>query len=214
MNQRERKLTLLLGLCTGVLVIAFFVLVVFPKYQELDKKADEATKAKNKAEAELAAAEKLDPKDIERRLTNLKCRIPSTLELSNVINRVDEIAVANKLVWLQGTPEDISTLTAGTAPAQGQTNTIAPQLDRHDFSIIVRGAMPDFVRFMSDLTDTSIGRIIVINNLDVQFKNEESADSIEATLKLQVVGWKLGADIGSERCVEVEDNEVTPSKDE
>lgn len=204
MNARERRLSLILSLCVGVLLIAFFAMVIYPKYKEMDKKADEATTAKNKAEAALNAAKKLDPEDITTRLSNLKARIPSGLELPNAINRFDDIADANNLIWIQGTPEDVSTIAANgaTAPVAGQSNIIAPQLDRHDFTIVVKGQMPDFIRFMADMTDESIGRIIVINSLDVQFKTDEEVDAIEATLKLQVIGWDQGGNIDSKGCLD------------
>lgn len=206
MNSRERRLSLILSLCVGVLLIAFFAMVIYPKYKEMDKKADEATTAKNKAEAALKAAEKLVPEDIAKELNNLKAKIPNGFELPNAINRFDEIADANKLIWKQGTPEDVSTIseTGQAAPVAGQSNIIAPQLDRHDFTIVVEGQMSDFIRFMADMTDESIGRIIVINSLDVQFKNDEEAGNIEATLKLQVIGWDQGGDIDSKGCLDSE----------
>lgn len=215
MNAREKKLGMMLGICVGVLVLAFFALVIFPKYQDLSAKASAANEAKEKAEAELAAAKilKKNQKDIERRLANLQCRIPQSLELSNVINRIDEIAVADKLDWVQGTPEDVTTLNAQgeTTVSQGQTNTIAPQLDRHDFSIVVEGNKENLIKFMNDLTDMNIGRIIVINNLDLQFDKDKGPDAVNATMKLQVVGWDKGANISSEKCVDVPEDATSAS---
>ncbi|HQZ14754.1 MAG TPA: hypothetical protein PLT55_02825, partial [Acidimicrobiia bacterium] len=185
----------------GVLLIAFFAMIIYPKYTELDTKADEATAAKNVAEAQLSAAKKLDPVEIDKRLGNLRARIPSTLAISNVIVRVTERAVNSNLVWLQGTPVDESAeAVANAAPTAGQDATLAPQLTRYDFSIVVKGQMTDFIKFMSDLTDKSLGRIVVINSMDVQFKTDEGPDAIEATLKLQVLGWDQGAEIGSDGC--------------
>lgn len=213
MNARERRLSLILSACVGVLLIAFFAMVIYPKYQEMDKKADEATAAKNKAEAALKAAKQLDPEDISKRLSNLKARIPNGFELPNAINRFDEIATTNNLIWLQGTPEDVSTIAANgaTAPVAGQSNIVAPQLDRHDFTIVVRGQMPDFIHFMADMTDKSIGRIIVINSLDVQFKTDEGPDAIEATMKLQVIGWDKGGVIDSNGCLESDSSSKSDS---
>ena len=205
MKAREKTLTLLLSLCIGVLLIAFFAMIIFPKYQEMDKKADEATAAKNRAESALAAAKKLDPDEISKQLSNLKARIPSSFELPNATFRIGEVAEANNLLWKQGTPEDQSTVAAPTgaaAPTAGQTNIIAPQLTRYDYTIVVEGQMTDFIKFMSDVTDKGIGRIIIINSLDVQFNNDEGVGVIEATLKLQVVGWDKGADIGSDGCTD------------
>jgi len=213
MNAREKRLGLILTACVGVLLIAFFAMIVYPKYTELSEKADQATSAKNAAEAQLAAAKKLDPEDIDKRLGNLRARIPSTLAISNVIVRVTERAVNSNLVWLQGTPVDESAeAVANAAPTAGQTATLAPQLTRYDFSIVVKGQMPDFIKFMSDLTDTSIGRIIVINSMDIQFKSDEGPEAIEATLKLQVLGWDQGAEISADGCTKV-DGEVISGED-
>ncbi len=209
MQQREKKLGLLLAICVGVLVLAFFAMIIYPKYTELSDKADEATRAKNAAEAQLAAAKKLDPEDIDKRLGNLRSRIPSTLAISNVIVRVTERAVNSNLVWLQGTPVDESAeAVANAQPTAGQDATLAPQLLRFDFSIVVKGQMPDFIKFMADLTDKSIGRIIVINSMDIQFKSDEGPDAIEATLKLQVLGWDQGAEIGADGCTRVDGTSV------
>lgn len=205
MKARERKLTVLLSICVGVLILAFFAMIIYPKYTDLSKEADEATTAKNKAEAELAAAKKLDPDEIDKRLRNLKARIPASFELSNAIVRVGERARESNLIWSQGTPIDQSAVADPNAAVQnagGQTSTIAPQLTRYDFTIVVEGQITDLIKFMSDLTDKSIGRVIIINSLDVQFKNDEGPDKIEATLKLQVVGWDKGADIESQGCTE------------
>ena len=207
MNKRERKLSFLLIICVGVLLLAFFAMVILPQYQAMSKKADEATVAKNNAEKALKTAQELKKKEknITTRLANLKARIPSSLELSNVINRIGERAVQNNLQWLQGTPETTAVATpaavADPAAVQGDAQAIteAPQLNRHDFSIIVQGSMDDFIQFMADLTDKSIGRIIVINSLDVQFQSGKQL--IQATLKLQVIGWDQGADIGSDGCI-------------
>jgi Tfp pilus assembly protein PilO len=209
MNDRQKRLKAMLGVCIGLLILAVFAWVVYPKYNDLSEKADAATKAKNESVATLKKAQKLDPKDINARLANLQARIPSSLELPNVINRIDDLAVANNLIWLQGTPEDVAatngTTTVTTVPnGTGQSATAAPQLDRHDFSIVVRGSMPDFLKFMAGMTDKSIGRIIVINALDVTYKTDQGPDVIEATLKLQVVGWKEGSNIDSKGCTEVD----------
>ena len=201
MNAREKRLSLILTACVGVLLIAFFAMIIYPKYTELDKKADEATTAKIAAEAQLKAAKQLDEPEIDKQLGNLRARIPSTLAISNVIVRVTERAVNSNLTWLQGTPVDESAeAVANAAPTAGQNATLAPQLTRYDFSIVVKGQMLDFVKFMSDLTDKSIGRIIVINSMDIQFKNDEGPEAVEATLKLQVLGWDKGAEIGSDGC--------------
>lgn len=203
MKARERKLTLILSVCLVVLFVAMYILVVVPKLSDMNTKASDAEKAKNQAEAALSAAEKLDPKDIDKRLGNLKARIPSSIEISNLTYRISEKAVANNLIWLQGDAKTITTDTATAAPATGQTNTLAPNLTTNDLTIVVRGQMPDFIRFMSDLTDKSIGRVIVINSADVQFKTDEGPDSIEATLKLEVIGWQDGGDINSDGCAKV-----------
>ena len=97
MNSREKRLSLILTACVGVLLIAFFAMIIYPKYTELDTKADEATAAKNVAEAQLSAAKKLDPVEIDKRLGNLRARIPSTLAISNVIVRVTERAVKSRM---------------------------------------------------------------------------------------------------------------------
>ena len=200
MNAREKRLSLILTACVGILLIAFFAMIIYPKYLDLNEKANQATSAKNVAEKQLSAAQKLNPKQIDKRLGNLRARIPSSLAISNVIVRVTERAVNSNLIWLQGTPVDESASVEEADPTAGQDATLAPQLTRHDFSIVVKGEMPDFIRFMSDLTDKSIGRIIVINAMDVQFKSDEGPDTIEATLKLQVLGWDQGAEIGPDGC--------------
>ena len=203
MNARERRLSLILSLCVGVLLIAFFAMVIYPKYKEMDKKADEATTAKNKAEAALKAAEKLDPEDINTRLSNLQARIPSGLELPNAISRFDDIADAKlDLATRYSRRCKYDCSHRSNCSGCGSNNIIAPQLDRHDFTIVVKGQMPDFIRFMADMTDESIGRIIVINSLDVQFKTDEEVDAIEATLKLQVIGWDQGGKIDSKGCLD------------
>lgn len=199
--KKNSKLTLLLGLCVGVLIFAFFAMVIYPKYSDLSAKADEATKAQNKAKAQLKAARALDEDDINTRLANLQARIPSSLELPNVILRLDELATSNNLIWLQGTPEDVSVTQNGEVVDPGQSATEAPQLDRYDFSIVVRGTMTDFLKFVHGMTDQSIGRIIVITALDVQFNAQDGPEAIEATLKLEVIGWKDGATIDSSGCI-------------
>lgn len=201
MNTRERKLTSILLLCVGVLLIAFFALIIFPQYQEMSEKADVATEAKNAADAKLAKAEALkkDEKEIKTRLTNLKAKIPSSIEIPNLLIRLDERAAANNLTWLQGDSQDTSTLAASSETAAAQPNTLAPQLTRYDFTMLLQGSLTDLTKFMAELTDKSIGRIIVINNVDIQFKTE---GTIEATLKLQIIGWDKGADIGREGCTE------------
>ncbi|MFN8016390.1 MAG: hypothetical protein U0R17_07295 [Acidimicrobiia bacterium] len=213
MNEKEKKYTLVLAVVTGFLIIVFFAMIIWPKFQDMQSKADEATKAKNAAEAKLKMAKGLKPKQIDTRLRNLKARIPSTLALSNVINRITEKAQSRNLIWLQGTPVDESAqANTGQTPAPtGQTITIAPQLKRYDFTIIVKGQMPDFISFMSDITDKSIGRVMVINALDIQYKSDEGPTAIEATLKLQVIGWDKGADISSNGCTQTDGTTSDPN---
>ncbi len=201
MKTREKKLGSLLLLCAGVLLIAFFAMIVYPQYQKMSEKADVATAEKNAADAKLRKAEELkkNEKEIGARLTNLKARIPSSIEIPNLIVRLDERAAANNLTWLQGDPAEANTLAASSAGTE-QANTLAPQLTRYDFTMLVQGSKSDLIRFMSELTNKNIGRIIVISNLDVQFKPDAGPDAVEATLKLEIIGWDKGADIESSGC--------------
>jgi Tfp pilus assembly protein PilO len=207
----NRRLTILLGVCVGILLLAFFAMIVYPKYTELSDEADKATKAKNEATAKRKAAEKLDPEEIEASLANLQAKVPSSLELPNLINRIQELAQAQNLVWIQGDPEDVSVVqetTNGAAP--GQEATQAPQLETYDFSIVIRGSMADLLKFIQGMTDESIGRIIVVTALDVQFNAEDGPDAIEATLKLEIKGWKDGGSIDPSGCIE-EEGSTTPT---
>lgn len=210
--KRQQRLFIILAVAVVLLLGAFFYGIIYPQYTSLSDKADVATAAKNKATSDLAAAEKLNPDKINARLANLQARVPSTLELPNAINRIDEIAVANNLIWLEGSPEDATVANtaaaapaaAAAAPATGQTATVAPQLDRHEFTIVVQGAIPDVVKFMAGLTDKSIGRIVIINSLDLQFKSTDDANVVNATIKLQVIGWKEGSNIDSSGCLKAD----------
>lgn len=196
--RREKRLSIMLAACVGLLFLVFLWMVIKPTWSNMSSKADEQTRLKNKAEAELREAKSLDPKEVQAKLDNLKSRVPNSLELPNVIARVSGLASQNQLVWLSGTPTEASTDVNGT-PTEA---TAAPQLDRHDFTIVVSGSNSNFLSFMAGLTDKNIGRIIVIDSVDVQFKPDAGPDAVEVTLKLQVIGWSSGSSIDADGCAQ------------
>jgi|GEM_PF-3365230 len=206
MKGREKRLTFMLLGCMGLLFLVFLGMVIYPTYKDMSSKADEQTALKNQAEAQLKEAKSLDPDEVKAQLVNLKSRVPNSLELPNVINRITDLATGNNLLWLSGAPAQAASTTAATTdttvtPSAAET-TQAPQLDKYDFTIVVNGDINDFVSFMAGLTDKSIGRIIVINSLNLQFKPDLGPNVVEASLKLQIIGWKSGSSIDSQGCTQ------------
>lgn len=207
---KNKKLNILLGLCVLLLLGVMYYLLVWPKIVELQDSAREAERAKSEAQAKLKEARSLDPEEIDEKLSLLRARVPSSLELPNLIFRLDELAKSSNLQWTQGNPEDITVRATQNQSAQSETE--APDLlEKYDLSIVVSGNINDLNKFIQGMTDISIGRVVVINSLDLQFSATEDPLGVEASFKLEVIGWKDGASLTTQGCIEGDNNKLGSS---
>ena len=205
--KKNAKLTIILISCFALLFALGIFKLLIPKYNEIGKRADDNSAIAKEANEKLDMARGLNEKSINKRLKKLQARVPNSLELPNVILKLNDVANQAELIWLEGTPEDV--LAASTIVEPDATSTVsptAPQLDNHEVSIKVQG----------DITNKNVGRIIVIKSVTVTpveaTQDGVSADisQISAEIKMNIIGWVEGADINADGCIE---NPNTPGSD-
>ncbi|MBP9115353.1 MAG: hypothetical protein KBF89_03320 [Acidimicrobiia bacterium] len=214
---KNRKLTIILMACVLLLVGLGVFKLLIPKYNEISKRADENSETAKVANDKLELAKSLNPKSIEKRLKKLQARVPNSLELPNVILKINERADLFRLQWLEGTPEDVIALdsipsapSAKPVPANPNSTVTpsAPQLDNHEVSIKVRGNMNDVIGFLESITNKSVGRIVVITSTNIttigDVEGGQSADPnlVEVEIKMNLIGWAAGGNIDSAGCIE------------
>ncbi len=200
----NKKLTAMLLVCLALLFVIVYSLTVYPRIIDMKDRADAASAEAKIAKDKLEEARNLDEDDIDQRLGNLRSRIPSSLELPNLIVRLDALARDTELTWITGNPEDIT-----VRAQQQETQTQSPEgeselLEKFDLSITVQGDINNLIKFMQGMTDRSIGRVVVIQSVDLQYNAEDNPDFVEASLKLEVIGWVDGASIDTSGCIEDE----------
>jgi Tfp pilus assembly protein PilO len=204
--KKNAKLTVLLIICVALLLGLGTLKLLYPKYTDMSKKADANEKVAEEANAKLDLAKGLNPKSINTRLSKLKARVPNSLELPNVILRINQKANESSLLWLEGTPEDVTAITnaaATTTDATSAVAPIAPQLNIHQVTIKVRGDVNNLVKFYAMLSDKSIGRIVVVTGTKitpVTAENQVATNQIDAEITLNIYGWIDGSNIDISGC--------------
>lgn len=204
--KKNTKLTVLLILCVALLVGFGAIKLLYPKYREMSKQADANEKVAKDANDKLTMAKGLNANSINRRLNVLKARVPNSLELPNVILRINQKSDEAGLSWLEGTPEDVTALSNATPTAADASSTVAPispQLDIHQVTIKVRGDVNNLIKFYSMLSDKTIGRIVVVTGskiTPVLADNQTSSNVVDAEITLNIYGWIEGSNIDISGC--------------
>ena len=215
--KKNAKLTIILISCFALLFALGIFKLLIPKYNEIGKRADDNSAIAKEANEKLDMARGLNEKSINKRLKKLQARVPNSLELPNVILKLNDVANQAELIWLEGTPEDV--LAAATIVEPDATSTVsptAPQLDNHEVSIKVQGDINNLIKFLELATNKNVGRIIVIKSVTVtpveatQDGVSTDISQISAEIKMNIIGWVEGADINADGCIE---NPNTPGSD-
>lgn len=208
---KNTKLTFLLGLCLILLFAVIGYKFLLPVYDDWKKEADANEQIAKKANRTLDGASGLSEKKITDRLKKLQARVPNSLELPNVIKKINEKADAADLVWVEGTPEDVlaqaqNAAAATTADATSTVSPNAPQLNNHEVSITVVGNIYNLIVFMESITNKSVGRIVVITSIKVTPETSTDGqagdpDMVRTQMQLNIVGWDGGKNIDISGCL-------------
>lgn len=208
---KNMKYAIMLVLCLVLLMGLGVTKLLIPKYNSISKRADENAIAAKAANEKLDATKGLNKKTISAKLKKLQARVPSSLELPNVILKINERANESDLIWLEGTPEDV----VASAVAQGAngsaTSTVSPAatvLNNHEVSIKVKGNVNNLIKFLESITNKSVGRIVVITSTKIspstggQDGQALDPNLVEAEIKMNIIGWVEGANIDDAGCIE------------
>lgn len=214
---KNMKYAILLALCVTLLLGLGVIKILIPKYDSISKRADENSATAKAANEKLDVARGLNEKSLTARLKKLQARVPSSLELPNVILKISELANESQLIWLEGTPEDVLASSIAAGADGSATSAVSPSatvLDNHEVSIKVRGEINNLIKFLESITNKSVGRIVVITSTKITPASTNAQDGqaidpnqVEAEIKMNIIGWVDGGNINDAGCIE---NLVTP----